>query len=156
MTGSPSVRTCLWYDGDGEEAARFYVSLLPDSRIESAFAPDPSKPPLVIDFTLCGTPYQALNGGPKYTHTAAASISVMTADQAETDRLWEALTANGGAPVQCGWLTDRFGLSWQIVPKRLPELLADPDPEKSSRVMQAMMQMVKIDVAALETAAEPS
>ena len=154
MTETPGVRTCLWYNGDGEEAAKFYVSLLPGSEIESTFSPDPEKPPLVIDFTLCGVPYQALNGGPRYTHSAAASISVLTADQAETDRLWDALTADGGKPVQCGWLTDRFGLSWQIVPRRLPELLSDPDPERSARAMQAMMQMVKIDIAALEAAAE--
>ena len=147
------VRTCLWFDQKGEEAARFYVSLLPGSEIESAFSPDPTKPPLIIDFKLCATPYQILNGGPQYQHSEAASIAVLTDDQAETDRLWEALTADGGRAVQCGWLKDKFGLSWQIVPRRLPELLSDPDAEKARRIMQAMMQMVKIDVAALELAA---
>lgn len=153
MNGEAKVRTCLWFDRNGEEAARLYVSLLPDSWIESTFSPDPSKPPLIIDFLLCGTPYQALNGGPMFQHSEAASISVLTDDQAETDRLWLALTADGGSEVQCGWLKDRFGVSWQIAPRRLVELLTDPDPARAGRVMQAMLQMVKIDIAALEAAA---
>lgn len=147
------VRTCLWFNGDGAEAAKFYVTLLPESRIETVFAPDPVQPPLVVDFTLAGTPYQVLNAGPQHPHSPAASISVLTEDQAETDRLWEALLAGGGTPVACGWLTDRFGLSWQIVPRRLPELLTDADPAVSARVFEAMQQMIKIDVAALEAAA---
>lgn len=146
------VRTCLWFDGNGLEAAEFYVSLLPDSRLESAFRPGPGAPPLVVDFTLAGTPYQALNGGPTYTLSEAVSISVQTRDQAETDRLWNALTADGGAESRCGWLKDRFGLSWQIVPEILPKLLADPDREKSGRAMQAMLGMGKLDIAALEAA----
>jgi predicted 3-demethylubiquinone-9 3-methyltransferase (glyoxalase superfamily) len=147
------VRTCLWFDGNGEEAAKAYVALLPDSRIEKTFSPRAGAPPLVIDFTLGGTPYQILNGGPGHPHSWAASISVSTGDQAETDRLWAALLADGGVESRCGWLKDRFGLSWQIVPEALPRLLADPDPEVSARVMQAMMQMIKIDVAAIEAAA---
>ncbi len=130
-----------------------YVSLLPDSRIESVFSPDPSKPPLAVDFTLGGTPYQVLNGGPHFQLTEAASISVHTEDQAETDRLWEALIAGGGEPSRCGWLKDRFGLSWQIIPRRLVELLSDKDTAKSGRAMQAMLQMAKIDIAAIEAAA---
>jgi predicted 3-demethylubiquinone-9 3-methyltransferase (glyoxalase superfamily) len=101
---------------------------------------------------LAGTPYQGLNGGPQHPHTEAASISVATRDQAETDRLWEALLADGGQPNACGWLADRYGLCWQIIPEALPRLLADPDPAASARVMQAMMGMVKIDIAGLEAA----
>lgn len=151
---SPKVRTCLWYDGTGEEAARLYVSLVPDSRIEDIFRIGPDAPPLVVNFTLAGTPYQALNGGPAHPHTPAASISVLTADQAETDRLWTALLADGGVESRCGWLTDRYGLSWQIVPEVLPRLLGDPDRAAAGRVMEAMMGMVKIDIAALEAAHE--
>ncbi|MEQ1719043.1 MAG: VOC family protein [Hyphomicrobium sp.] len=147
------VKTCLWFDGNGEEAARLYVSLLPGSDIGRLFRPDANGPALVVEFTLAGTPYQALNGGPQFPHTEAASISVATEDQAETDRLWDALVANGGAESRCGWLKDRFGVSWQIVPEALPKLLGGPDKAASARVMQAMMKMAKIDIAALEAAA---
>jgi predicted 3-demethylubiquinone-9 3-methyltransferase (glyoxalase superfamily) len=147
------VRTCLWFNGDGGEAAAFYVTLLPGSRIESQFSPTDGAPPLVVDFTLGGTPYQALNGGPDHPHSWAASISVLTQDQAETDRLWAALLANGGMESRCGWLKDRFGLFWQIVPEVLPRLLASPDKAVSARVMQAMMGMVKIDISGIEAAA---
>lgn len=146
------VRTCLWFDGDGEEAAKLYVSLIPDSRIESLFRPKPGEPPLVVNFTLGGAPYQALNGGPTFTHSEAASISVMTADQEETDRLWAALTADGGSESQCGWLKDRFGVSWQIVPEAVPRLLMDQDREAGGRAFEALMGMVKIDIAQLEAA----
>ncbi|MGF1475723.1 MAG: VOC family protein [Geminicoccaceae bacterium] len=146
------VRTCLWYDGTAEEAARFYVSLIPDSSIESAFRPAPDGPALVVAFTLAGTPYQALNGGPQFKHSEAASISVTTLDQDEIDRLWTALTADGGRESRCGWLVDRFGLSWQIVPEALPRLLGDTDRQASARVMETMMTMAKIDIAALEAA----
>ena len=152
------VRTCLWFNKDGEEAARFYVSLLPDSRIESV-VPSPGDWPagkageaIVIDFTLGGTPYQILNGGPEFQHSEAASISVITADQAETDRLWAALTANGGKEVQCGWLRDRYGLSWQIVPEVLMRSLSHPDRAAAKRAFEAMTAMVKIDVARIEAA----
>ena len=124
---APKVRTCLWFDGEAEEAANFYVSLIPGSRIDAVFRPDQDGPPLVVDFTLSGTPYQALNGGPEFKHSEAASISVSTHDQDETDRLWHALIADGGSESQCGWLKDRFGLSWQIVPEALPRLLASSD-----------------------------
>jgi predicted 3-demethylubiquinone-9 3-methyltransferase (glyoxalase superfamily) len=149
---TPTVRTCLWYGGNGHEAAEFYVSLIPGSRIESAMRPAPDAPPLVIDFTLGGTPYQILNADPRHPHTEAASISVLTADQAETDRLWDALTADGGAPVACGWCRDKYGLSWQIIPRALTTLMMQPDRAAAGRVMAAMMQMVKIDVATLEAA----
>ena len=153
MPVSSKVRTCLWFDSEGEAAAQLYVSLIPGSSIDSVFRPEPGKPPIMVNFTLAGVPYQILNGGPGHPQTTAASISVQTDDQAETDKIWDALVANCGSPVQCGWLKDRFGLSWQIVPRRLPELLGDPDRAKSARAMQAMMKMVKIDIAALEAAA---
>lgn len=153
MLNDAKVRTCLWFDQNGEEAARFYVSLLPDSAIESVFRPDPAKPPLVVTFRLAGIPYMILNGGPHHKLSPAASIIVQTDDQAETDRLWDALV-EGGKPVACSWLEDRFGVSWQISPRRLFALLQDPDKGRAGRAMQAMMQMVKIDIAALEAAAD--
>jgi len=148
---TPKVRTCLWFDGKAEEAAHYYVSLIPGSHIDRVFRRDPGGPALTVAFTLAGTPYQALNGGPHFTFTEAASISVTTEDQGETDRLWSALTSDGGKESRCGWLKDKFGLSWQIVPARLPELLADPDPARSK---QAMLQMSKIDIPRLEAAAD--
>ena len=152
MEFNAKVRTCLWFDNQGHEAAQFYVSLLPRSRIENTVHPNSDGPPLVVEFTLGGTPYMVLNGGPQFVPTEAASISVLTEDQDETDRLWDALTAGGGSAGQCGWLKDRYGVSWQIVPKTLPLLLSDPDGEAAGRVAQALMQMGKIDIAALETA----
>lgn len=146
------IRTCFWFEKDGLDAAEFYVSLLPDSRIDRQFRPSEGEPPLVVDFTLAGAPYQILNGGPQFTHSEAASISVLTRDQEETDRLWNALTADGGAEGQCGWLRDRYGLSWQIVPEALPRLLAQ-DSGFEGPVMQAMMGMKKINIAELEAAA---
>jgi predicted 3-demethylubiquinone-9 3-methyltransferase (glyoxalase superfamily) len=149
---STKVRTCLWFNGGGLDAAQHYVSLLPDSRIESTFAPAPDGPPLVIDFTLAGAPYQILDAGPQFTQSEAVSIVVVTEDQAETDRLWDALTADGGMPVQCGWLKDRWGVSWQVVPEALPRLMAQPDRAAAARVMEAMMGMTKIEIAGLEAA----
>ena len=152
MSAAAKVSTCLWYDSQAEEAARFYVSLLPGSAVTAVMRPDPDGPALIVFFTLAGAPYQALNGGPHYALTPAASIAVTTKDQEETDRLWAALVAEGGAEGHCGWLTDRFGLSWQIVPEALPRLLASPDRAAAERVQQAMLQMSKIDIAALEMA----
>ena len=148
----PKVRTCLAYKDQAEEAARFYVSLIPDSVFEGAFRPEPNGPALMVAFTLAGTPYQALNMGDYVTLNDAVSISVMTKDQRETDELWEKLIADGGAENRCGWLKDRFGLSWQIVPEALPRLLSHEDRAAAGRAMQAMMGMVKIDIAALEAA----
>ncbi|MEZ5667283.1 MAG: VOC family protein [Alphaproteobacteria bacterium] len=153
---APKVRTCLWYDADALQAAEFYCTLLPDSRIEQVgHYPEGSEigapgSVLMVEFTLAGTPYQALNGGPVFRLSEAVSISVGTEDQAETDRLWAALVADGGAESQCGWLRDRFGLSWQIVPKRAVALLTGP---KAAAVWPALMQMHRIDIAALEAAA---
>lgn len=149
---------CLWFDGDGEEAARFYVSLLPDSRIDSVNrspVDTPSGPAdsvLTVQFTLAGRRYMALNGGPNFTFDEAVSFMVMTEDQAETDRLWDALTANGGQENVCGWLKDRWGLSWQITPRRLMDLATDPNRARAEAAMRAMMTMRKIDIAALDRA----
>ncbi|MCU0881472.1 MAG: VOC family protein [Hyphomonadaceae bacterium] len=145
------VRTCWWFAQDGEKAADFYVSLLPDSFIEGGHGPE-GGPPLVIEFTLAGTPMMILNaqGAPAPTHQA--SFSVLCDDQAEVDRLWTALLADGGKEVYCGWVTDRFGVSWQIVPRCLPEMLASPDRTASDRALKAMQGMVKLDIAALQSA----
>jgi predicted 3-demethylubiquinone-9 3-methyltransferase (glyoxalase superfamily) len=153
------IATCLWFDGNAEEAANFYVSLLPNSRIDKVQKNVSDSPSgkvgsvLIIQFTLAGQPFQALNGGMKVEYSFAMSLSVSCEDQAEVDRLWSALTKDGGSEVQCGWLKDRFGVSWQIVPKALPRLLADPDPARAKRAMEAMMKMIKIDIAAVEKAA---
>ena len=151
------ISPCLWFDGEAEEAAKFYVSLLPDSRINHVQKNVTDSPAgragtvLVVDFTLAGQSYLALNGGTRFDFTPAISLAVDCKDQAEVDRLWEGLS-DGGSIEQCGWLRDRYGVSWQIVPTVLRELLADPDPAKAQRVMQAMMQMVKLDIAALKRA----
>ena len=143
------VRTCLWFDSGGLAAARFYVSLLPGSRLET----DRDGPePMVVNFILAGTPYQILNGGPHFRLSEAASISVMTEDQAETDALWAALVDGGGEESRCGWLKDRWGLSWQIVPRRLPELLGHPDRAGAARAEAALLEMGRIDIAALDRA----
>lgn len=154
------IAPCLWFDGQAEEAANFYVSLLPDSRVNTVMrspADNPSTPKgavLVVEFTLAGQRFMALNGGPQFPFTEAVSFAITCEDQAEVDRLWDALTQAGGAPNRCGWLKDRYGLSWQIVPKALLELLGDPDRERAGRVMRAMLTMTKLDVAGLERAAE--
>ena len=149
----------LSFDGQAEEAARFYVSLLPNSRIDRV-VPSPMETPggpagstLMVEFTLAGEPYYALNT-PGFDFTEAISLLISCEDQAETDRLWAALTAHGGAPVACGWLKDRFGVFWQITPKRLLELIRDPDPARARRAMEAMVRMVKIDIAEVERAAD--
>ena len=145
MKSTASVRTCLWFDGQGEEAARFYVSLLPGSAIEGVHRPAPDAPALIVEFSLDSVPYMILNGGPEYAHTPAASISVSTGDRETTDRLWAALTADGGEESRCGWLVDRFGVSsWQIVPRavaararpaasRSPRSADDPSTSASAR-----------------------
>ena len=152
MEFTAKVRTCLWFDSQGEEAARFYVSLLPDSQIENAVRPDPNGPPLVVEFRLAGAPFMILNGGPHFALNEAASISMLTEDQDETDRLWAKLLEGGGKESQCGWLKDRYGLSWQIVPKALPRMLGATDMEAAGRAQEAMMTMKKIDIAKLEAA----
>ena len=149
----------LWFDSEAEEAAEFYVSVFDDSRIVSVSrypegAPLPAGTALGVSFVLEGLEFQALNGGPGHPFTDAISLFTRADTQAEIDRLWEALTADGGSPGPCGWLTDRFGLSWQIVPQLLGDLLGGPDPDKAAATMQAMMQMSKLDLAALQAAAD--
>jgi predicted 3-demethylubiquinone-9 3-methyltransferase (glyoxalase superfamily) len=140
------------------EAAQFYVSIFPGSRIDQILRSSVDTPgakkgdPLLIYFTLAGKHHQALNGGLHDAFNDAVSLSVSCRDQAEVDRLWDALTADGGKPIQCGWLKDKFGVAWQIVPETLHRLINDKDPEKAERVMEAMMQMVKIDIAGLQAA----
>ena len=148
----PSVRTCLWFDDDGEAAAKYYVSLLPDSHLEDTYQPDPEKPPMVVNFTLSGVPYQILNGGPHFTQSEAASISVVVKDQTDADRLWDALTADGGKESQCGWLKDRWGVSWQIVPQPVLDMLMAEDREAAGRAYEAMMKMQRLDVAEMRKA----
>jgi predicted 3-demethylubiquinone-9 3-methyltransferase (glyoxalase superfamily) len=151
---SSHIRTCLWFrDGRSREAAEFYCSLIPGSRIERTFSGDAGHGPFtVIDFSLGGVPYQILDAGPHFTLTEAVSISVETDDQVETDRLWAALTANGGEESVCGWLKDRYGVSWQIFPRRLTELTLSADKNVSAKAMAAMMKQKKIDIAAIEAA----
>jgi predicted 3-demethylubiquinone-9 3-methyltransferase (glyoxalase superfamily) len=152
------VTPCLWFDGNAEEAARFYVSLLPDSRIDEVVRAPSDYPSgsagdvILVDFTLAGRKYSGLNGGPEFPFTEAVSFVIHCDDQAEVDRLWTALTADGGREVQCGWLKDRFGLSWQITPERMFEMLASPDRAAAKRAFDAMSQMVKLDLAELERA----
>lgn len=144
------VRTCLWFNGNGAEAARFYTGLIPGSGIEGRL--EDGAEPLIVQFHLAGALYTALNGGDRYAPTPAASIMVTTRDQAETDRLWAALIADGGEESMCGWCTDRFGVSWQVIPEALPRVMSGPDRAGADRAMKAMMSMRKIDVASLEAA----
>ncbi len=152
------IKTFLWFDDDAEAAVEFYTGLFPDSRIDAirrAAADYPSGKVgdvLTIEFTLFGRLFVAMNGGPGHPFTDAISLTVETEDQAETDRYWDALTSDGGAEIACGWCRDRWGLSWQIDPRALMEGMTDPDPAVAARVFQAMMGMVKIDVAAIEAA----
>mgnify|MGYP003562822966 FL=1 len=149
-----SIRTCLWFrDGRGSEAAGFYCSLIPGSQVERTFHGDAGQGPFsVIDFVLGGVPYQILDAGPHFTLTEAVSISIETPDQTETDRLWSALTADGGEESVCGWLKDRYGVSWQIFPARLAELTLSPDKIVSDKAMAAMMKQKKINIAEIEAA----
>jgi len=152
------ITPCLWYNGDAEEAAKFYVTLVPNSRIDRIFRSPVDTPSgkagsvLTVEFTLAGTQYLGLNGGPQFRLNEAVSFQIHCDSQAEVDRLWAAIK-NGGTELGCGWIKDRWGLTWQIVPIRLEELLRDPDANRAKRAMEAMMTMVKIDIAALDRAA---
>ena len=153
-----SITPCLWFDDQLEEAAHFYTAIFPRSSIgHLARYPDvgPGEPGTVMagEFTLDGTTFRAINGGPMFTFSEAVSFSISCADQAEVDHYWDAL-ADGGQESQCGWLKDRFGLAWQIVPTRLHELLSDPDPARANAAQQAMLGMQRIVVADLEAAAD--
>jgi predicted 3-demethylubiquinone-9 3-methyltransferase (glyoxalase superfamily) len=152
-----TITPCLWFDTEGEEAAEFYTSLFPSSRIlevtrYGSAGPRPEGTAMTVTFELDGRRFVALNGGPQYTFNEAVSFQVSCETQEQVDGLWSALS-EGGEEGPCGWLKDRFGLSWQIVPTRLPELLSDPDRERSQRVMQAMLGMRKIEIGELERAA---
>jgi predicted 3-demethylubiquinone-9 3-methyltransferase (glyoxalase superfamily) len=152
------VTPFLSFDGHAEEAARFYVSLLPDSQIDRVMHSPIDTPSgaagtvLLVEFTLAGSPFFALNT-PGFSFTEGVSFMIACADQAETDRLWAALTANGGSEIACGWLKDRWGVVWQVTPARLLELIKDPDPNRARRAMEAMVKMIKIDIAEVERAA---
>ena len=151
------ITPCLWFDAEGEEAARFYTSVFPNSRIVDvarygAAGPRPEGMVMAVSFELDGQKFVALNGGPQFTFSEAISFQVSCESQAEVDAFWSALSA-GGEEGPCGWLKDRYGVSWQIVPTVLIELLGDPDREKSQRVMSAMLEMRKIEIEALERAA---
>ena len=152
------ITPCLWFDGNAEEAARFYTAIFPDSGIDSvdrAPGDTPSGPKdsvLSVDFTLAGQSYIGLNGGPDFQFNEAISLSIDCEDQAEVDRYWDALLADGGEESVCGWLKDRFGVSWQVIPRRLPEMLKSSDREAAARALAAMLEMVTIDVATLERA----
>jgi predicted 3-demethylubiquinone-9 3-methyltransferase (glyoxalase superfamily) len=151
------ITTYLWYDHEAEEAARLYTSLFKNSRITNVTrygdaGPGPKGSAMIVTFELDGQEFIALNGGPMYKFTEAVSLLVHCKDQREVDELWDKLIAGGGEESMCGWLKDRFGLSWQIIPDVLGSLIGDPDPEKSRRATEAMLQMKKIDIAALERA----
>jgi predicted 3-demethylubiquinone-9 3-methyltransferase (glyoxalase superfamily) len=153
----PKITPFLWFDDQAEEAANFYVSIFKDSWVTSISryadgGPGPVGTAMSVTFVLDGLEFQALNGGPVYSFSEAISLFVSAPTQDEIDHLWDKLTSYGGEPGQCGWLKDRYGVSWQVVPPILGELLGDPDPDRSSRVMQAMLTMGKIDIAALQAA----
>jgi predicted 3-demethylubiquinone-9 3-methyltransferase (glyoxalase superfamily) len=154
------ISPCLWFNGAAEEAAKLYVSLLPDSKIEAVQRNTVDGPGgkagtvLVVEFTLAGQRFMALNGGMKVEYTHAVSFKIDCTDQAEVDRLWDALLAGGGKANRCGWLNDRYGVSWQIVPTDLPKYIGGPDKAGAGRAMQAMLGMVKLDIAGLKKAYE--
>lgn len=152
LTFQHKITPMLWYDGRAEEAAEFYVSIFPDSSIGTVDR-QPDGSTLVVAFTLAGHPFTALNGGPMFSFTPAISFVIDCETQAEVDHYWDALT-EGGAPEaqQCGWLADRFGVSWQVVPRQLMQYLGDPDREKADRTMQAMLPMKKLDIEGLRKA----
>jgi predicted 3-demethylubiquinone-9 3-methyltransferase (glyoxalase superfamily) len=156
-TPESKIAPCLWFDGQAEAAAEFYTSLFPPAEIiaVSRYGEGSTFPPgtaLMVEFTLAGQRFQALNGGPQFPHSEAISLSIDCADQAEVDHYWQALAAGGGAHGQCGWLKDRFGVSWQIVPRAMGQIMTRPDAAGRARAMQAMMKMTRLDVAVLEAA----
>ncbi len=154
------IAPCLWFNGEAEEAANFYVSLLPNSKIDTVQKNMVDSPAgkagsvLVVTFTLAGQSFMALNGGTRFDYTQAVSFKIDCEDQEEVDRLWDGLTANGGQPIRCGWLRDRYGVYWQIVPTALPKYLGGENREGAARAMQAMLGMIKLDIAALRRAYE--
>lgn len=158
MTKQPKNTICLWFNGDAENAARFYAETFPDSSIGAIHRAPADFPSgkkgdvLTVEFTVMGIPCLGLNGGPAFKHTEAFSFQVATTDQAETDRYWNAIVGNGGEESACGWCKDQWGLSWQITPIALTQAISDPDPAVATRTFNAMMHMKKIDIAAIEAA----
>jgi predicted 3-demethylubiquinone-9 3-methyltransferase (glyoxalase superfamily) len=157
----PKQIPCLWFDGKAEEAAKLYTSVFPNSSIGEITRYGPDMPPpmkegdvLTVDFTLDGQEYTALNGGPQFAFTEAISFQILCADQEETDHYWDRLTADGGEESMCGWLKDKFGVSWQVFPTELLSLTNDPDPGRAQRAIQAMLQMRRIDIAEIKRAAD--
>ena len=150
---------CMWYDHDAEEAARFYARTFPDSTVNAVHRAPSDYPNgkagdvLTVDFTVCGVPCIGLNGGDTFKHSEAFSFQIATDDQAETDRYWNAIVGNGGQESQCGWCKDRWGVNWQITPKRLMAFYNDPNPARAKAAFEAMMTMKKIDIATIEAAA---
>ncbi|MEZ5627393.1 MAG: VOC family protein [Rhodocyclaceae bacterium] len=156
---TPAKNTiCLWYDGDAEAAAQFYARTFPDSAVRAVYRAPGDFPSgkqgdvLTVWFTVLGVECLGLNGGPAFKHSEAFSFQVATVDQAETDRYWHAIVDNGGQASACGWCKDKWGLSWQITPVALTQAISDPDPAAAKRAFDAMMQMTKIDIAAIEAA----
>lgn len=154
------ITPCLWFDGQAEAAAEFYTSLFPDSRIDAVSRSPADNPStsagevLLVFFTLSGQRFVGVNGGPQFPFTEAVSFQVDCEDQAEVDRYWEALVEGGGSHGQCGWLKDRFGLSWQVIPRQMGDYLGGPDPDGAARAMEAMLRMGKLDIARLREAYE--
>lgn len=151
MSIKQKISTCLWFDNRAEEAVKFYTSVFKNSTIINTL-PGADGKPIALNFMLNGIEFQALNGNPRFQFTESTSLSVNCETQAEVDELWSKLTTNGGEESMCGWLKDKYGLSWQIVPEGIFELFTDPDQEKANRAMQAMMQMRKLDIAKLKAA----
>jgi predicted 3-demethylubiquinone-9 3-methyltransferase (glyoxalase superfamily) len=158
-TTTPAKNTiCLWYDRDAEEAARFYASVFPDSSVKAVHRAPGDYPAgkqgdvLTVEFTVLGIPCLGLNGGSAVKHSEAFSFQVATVDQAETDKYWNAIVSHGGQESECGWCKDKWGLSWQVTPVALMQAITDPDPAVAKRAFEAMMQMRKIDIAAIEAA----
>lgn len=153
-----AITPCLWFDTQGEEAARYWVSLFPNSSITSVQLwgdenPERKGTPLLVEFVLDGSPFTALNGGPEFTFSEAFSLQIDCADQAEVDHYWDAFVGDGGEESDCGWCKDKYGFSWQVVPRILTELLAGPDKDRAGRAMQAMLTMKRLDVATFERVA---
>jgi predicted 3-demethylubiquinone-9 3-methyltransferase (glyoxalase superfamily) len=158
MTNTTKIATCLWFNNNAEQAAKFYAATFPDSRITGVHKAPSDYPSgkagdvLTVDFIVLGQPFVGLNGGPAFTFDEAISFQVFTDTQEETDRYWNAIVGGGGQESMCGWCRDRFGLSWQIVPRVLIEAMSDPDTATAKRAMDAMMKMKKIDIATIEAA----
>ena len=160
MGPMPAIRPNLWFDGNAEEAVAFYLSVFPDGHVQRVVHSAADNPGvkagqvLMVEFTVAGLDLVAFNGGPYFTFNEAVSLEILCEDQAEADHYWEALVTDGGEHSQCGWLKDRYGLSWQVVPREATELLVGPDPAGAARAMEALMEMQRLDVAALRAAYE--